>query len=874
MAQLPLRVLLVDNYDSYTFNLYHLLAAANHGVTPIVIKNDELTWEELRPQLVGQRAYDCVVISPGPGTPETPVDVGVCVPILRECEELPVLGVCLGHQALGFVHGARIVHAPEPVHGRRSEVEHSSHELFKHVPSGRDAGFEVVRYHSLALDVESLPDCLVATAWTVSTEGESNAERAKSVVMGVSHVFRPHHGVQFHPESVASSYGDTIAVNFLRLVEQHWQSKCESYGATVHAGMCSTSGSHEPMLHSQSGTQLLWRRLPGALAAVGDTDTLFMQLYGHSAQGSDTFWLDSASTEEGRARFSFMGGRGGSLWRRYMHRLTPGMQTGTLYVEHADGTLEEHTDTSFLEHLDKDLADQHCVTGADLADQHCVTGVRSLPFNFCGGYVGYLGYEMKAECEAPVSACQHDSPTPDAGFFFADRFLAIDHLTKDIYILALIPTGDPDKYALDWIDSIVDEVLQGRVDYLTSRRTTEGVDSMPPFKLKKSKQEYLADIQICQELINDGETYEVCLTTAMQRKPAPALPLELYRTLRRVNPAPYAAWLQFNDALSICCSSPERFLKLGSDGVLEAKPIKGTRPRAVTSEEDEAMRVRLQRSLKDRAENLMIVDLLRHDLGRVCEGGSVHVPALMAVESYATVHQLVSTIHGRKREDVSPVECVRAAFPAGSMTGAPKSRTMTIIDAVEGSSRGVYSGAIGFFSVSGTFDLNVVIRTAVVFNNEVTIGAGGAIVALSSPEEEFSEMLVKGGALLRAVGECEADNTPAAIDIGEEESRTRAAPARQMDADIADALGVISKENSQKKSASASRPRHVSCRAGNSVVAYLLTTLEVLSFDGVHAHAEFWPLLSPPLVSSLLVQSVLRHLYVGIKNQLAIHLYI
>jgi para-aminobenzoate synthetase len=356
------------------------------------------------------------------------------------------------------------------------------------------------------------------------------------------------------------------------------------------------------------------------------------------------------------------------------------------------------------------------------------------PFDFVGGYAGYLGYELKAECGAPAP---HRSSLPDAGLLFVDRFLAFDHEGRKVWLVAVAGSG-ADAAAEQWLDS-----MEAKLANVAAAPELRILDAPRSVRLLRGRNEYLRDIKACLAEIRDGESYEICLTNKVLLEADPD-PWQFYRVLRRVNPVPYAAFLQFN-GFAIACTSPERFLRIGADGWVESKPIKGTAPSSQAAQ-------LLAASEKDRAENLMIVDLLRNDLGRVCVPGTVSVPKLMDVESYATLHQLVSTIRGKLRPECSAVDCFRAAFPGGSMTGAPKLRTMAILDKLETEARGVYSGAIGYFSLNGAVDLNVVIRTAVLTEGRVEIGTGGGIVALSEPEVEFAEMLLKAESVTRAMG--------------------------------------------------------------------------------------------------------------------------
>ena len=466
--------------------------------------------------------------------------------------------------------------------------------------------------------------------------------------------------------------------------------------------------------------ELLVRRLD----ELHDAERAFAHLYGESP---DAFWLDSSSSGVGeRARFSFIGDSGGPLGAAI------DCDVGAGEVRVRRGGEVEVLRESIFDYLSRET-------------RRLRRPAADLPFDFDCGFVGYFGYELKADCDGDAA---HRSPTPDAAFVFADRLIAFDRLERRTYLLCLTePDGVGEGEG--WIEetSLRLASLPPLPDPAQAGAPSGGEPA--GFHLSRSHERYLDDIAACKRRLFEGDTYEVCLTNRILA-PSVADPLQLYRSLRRVNPAPFAAFLRFGE-VAVLSSSPERFLGVGRDRWVEARPIKGTRRRGQTPAEDARLAQQLRADEKSRAENVTIVNLLRNDLGIVCEYGTVRAPQPMQVETYETVHQLVSSVRGRLREEVEPPECIRACFPPGSMTGAPKKRTMEIIDELEGEARGVYSGAIGYLGLGGGCDLSVAIRTIVVNGESTSIGAGGAIVLQSDPEQEYEEMLLKARAPMRAL---------------------------------------------------------------------------------------------------------------------------
>jgi para-aminobenzoate synthetase len=678
-----MRTLLIDNHDSFTYNLYQYLAACN-GQEPIVVRNDEMTWDE-----VEQIAFDNIVISPGPGRPQRPSDLGLSADALRH-SKVPLLGVCLGHQAIAHHCGATVDLALRPMHGRVDRISHAQRDLFRGIPDR----FEAVRYHSLG--VTSLPAHLEPLAWAPD-----------GTLMALRHLRRPWWGVQFHPESICTEFGARLLRNFRELSEE-W---------ATHKPLANTMGSFVPPLSSQ-GTPLTLHAQ--CLDVLPDAAALFGVAF---AGASTAFWLDSSLADDGRARFSFMGDATGPRASTVSYRA----DTGELTVVRTDGT-SVHKQSVF-DYLQAQLADA------------APSATTALPFEFAGGFVGYFGYELRQELGSPTT---HRATTPDALWLMADRFVALDHERAQTWIVCLdeASLGYRNRaWMSDTAALLFDSPWEAEPIPQAPADASPGAAELD-WRIPLSR--YRDLILASQYEILQGETYELCLTNQLQGQ-GKLDALAAYRALRARNPAPYSAYLQHQD-LNILCASPELFLHVGLDRQVDAKPIKGTAARGSDSAEDAAIARHLREDEKTRAENLMIVDLLRNDLNRVCEVGTVHVPALFEVETFATVHQLVSTIRGTVKAHLSAVDVVKAAFPGGSMTGAPKIRTMGIIERLEEAARGVYSGSIGYLSLNGAAQLNIVIRTIVAHGNQITIGSGGAIIALSNPDEEVREIGLKAHA--------------------------------------------------------------------------------------------------------------------------------
>jgi para-aminobenzoate synthetase component 1 len=356
------------------------------------------------------------------------------------------------------------------------------------------------------------------------------------------------------------------------------------------------------------------------------------------------------------------------------------------------------------------------------------------------GVVGWVGYEVREETTGV--AVTRRSRHPEAAFLRVDRALVIDVESGRADLLAL-----GDRWAGDlaaWRDDLAARLAD-------PPPPTAGSPSAAEVRWRDDEATYLENVRACLDAIREGETYQICLTT-MAEVDGSFDEVASYLALRAASSSHHGGFLRIGGT-SLLSASPERFLEVDAEGMVRTRPIKGTRPRASIQVADEELAAELEESEKERAENVMIVDLMRNDLSRVCELGSVAVTSLLAVESYPAVHQLVSEVEGRLRAGLTAVDALGACFPAGSMTGAPKIRATQILDTLEAGPRGLYAGTFGFFGYDGQADLAMVIRSIVMDVDGASVGAGGGITTLSIPDEEYAEMRLKARAPLAALRE-------------------------------------------------------------------------------------------------------------------------
>ncbi len=447
------------------------------------------------------------------------------------------------------------------------------------------------------------------------------------------------------------------------------------------------------------------------------------------ARGPNAFLLESIEGGEKWGRFSILSGEASLVFESLGDRVRLTQ----------DGRVEE-----------RPTADPLAVL-SDLLRERRVAEVPGHP-RFEAGAVGYLAYDQVRHFEKLPPRVEDDLKLPEGRFLFSDCMTVFDNLSHTVKVFAVAPRGGSAEDSYRKAQARIEEEV-GRLKGPVPAEPAHPGGGQVAFESNVGQAAYESAVERAREYIRAGDIIQVVLSHRLSA-PVKSRPFDVYRALRVLNPSPYMYYLRFGD-VEVVGSSPELLVRVDGRDV-DVRPIAGTRPRGQTPAEDTALEQELLKNPKERAEHVMLVDLGRNDVGRVSEYGSVKTHEFMVVERYSQVMHIVSGVRGRLKAGTSPMDVVRACFPAGTVSGAPKIRAMEIIDELELFRRGIYAGAIGYFGFRNNFDLCIAIRTAVFMKGRVHIGVGAGVVADSDPEKEWQETMQKGRALMKAVEWAEA----------------------------------------------------------------------------------------------------------------------
>ncbi|KAL1306397.1 hypothetical protein AAFC00_005104 [Neodothiora populina] len=808
----PPRLLFLDAYDSFSNNIIVLLQEQlNATVETIHIDDERFATDDDAHFHTFLKGFDGVVAGPGPGDPRNPDHLGLIGRLWHVPDAicLPVLGICLGFQSLALAFGGSAERLVEPRHGLITELTHCDNGIFRGVGS-----VDATQYHSLHVRLdgsklartrdqlwqptESCPK-LAPLAWDLSDQ------RNGPVLMALKHSDKPFWGVQYHPESICTNAaGASVIKNWwfeaLAWSFQQAAAKAVAFGPPISASHafdtdssdCSESEGHDSSSRSSLDITSGFTLPTAHSTPVATRDSSRVRQERRSekrtvawrsigTEGSEvsaTVLLSALQDVQGRIILLESGTKHGVPVRPETGRFSilaclDGTPLSITYST-SRGTITSTLPGTTSE-VSGSIEDVWTTIDNFMDSNRAVDGPEVLPF--WGGLVGFVSYEAGLQTidvqPSPVSE-RH----PDVWFIQVERSVVIDHVEDKIFIQTI---RDHDH---DWVRhtvSVIDHSIHSVAlptnngDAFISKdsaREQQHESLQESMVSTPARDVYSHKIDTCQSGIRAGDSYELCLTdqtTVTFAQGAQPTAWELYGRLRNMNPAPFGAYMRFkggetHEDITILSSSPERFLSWSRTGKCQFRPIKGTvlKTDDMTREKAES----ILNSDKEQAENLMIVDLIRHDLHGVVGPGNVRVEKLMQVEEYETVYQLVSVIEGqlpstsrsfnasgeKNNKARTGLDVLAASLPPGSMTGAPKKRSCEILRDIEGSARSLYSGVIGYFDVGGGGDFSVVIRTAFQWSDEKKwrLGAGGAVTTLSTADGEYEEMMAKRASSLRA----------------------------------------------------------------------------------------------------------------------------
>ncbi|KAF9883305.1 hypothetical protein FE257_003763 [Aspergillus nanangensis] len=780
-------ILYIDAYDSFSYNVVAMLEESlDVNVTVMMIDSE---WPDGN-MIQFLQHYEAAVLGPGPGDPNIPQDIGIMKDIwdLNGAQLLPVFGICLGFQTLCLRHGIPIEQLPFPLHGQVHRISTSQKDIFENMQD-----VEVTLYHSLYAKADTQPKASPGNHIDYSHHDNSELDFLAWLSIGHGHLFptmtipmaarhktKPFWGVQFHPESCKSDREACTSI-----LKRWWElstiyNKMNGrgcYGTLRHN--ITNKGSDMASLPAAAFTMLNWSTSTSPRSAFRtlhaphiDAETISEKL---NKPGSTTVLFQS------NGRHSIISVPSPTSWRLEYYTSTNRMLLEKITAIHTslkepEAVVENHLSESEVWDVLRYLMEM----------KHVVTGDATIPF--WGGFLGYFSYEMGLAClnrpkthantHCPSSPSESPENLADVNLLWTERSVILDNETGKITIQS---TREEDDLSSGWLDETVRNLTQ-----LCSTSTTEleaeSISTDPGYLdsiLREGvirfpdEQTYLDQVETCKSQLKAGESYELCLTcetsvtlpSVNSRDGRVYFPWELYKRLRRYNPAAFSAYAKLGN-VKIVSSSPECFLNWDRSNTLEMKPMKGTvrKSAGMTLE----MAKTILGSTKEMAENLMIADLIRHDLYGICGSGGVHVEKLLEVEDHGRVYQMITHVKGKvdrsrpgfavrhmphlqESSSMSPygLTALKNCLPPGSMTGAPKERSCMHLSSIEARNRGIYSGVMGFLDLGGGGSFSVLIRTAFTSSDDTDdehqwrIGAGGAVTTLSTAEGEWDEMLTK-----------------------------------------------------------------------------------------------------------------------------------
>ena len=770
-----LQILYIDAYDSFTNNIVGLLERSLDVLVTVVKIDDPQVTKNLESYL---SSFTAVVVGPGPGDPRNPKDVGLINQLwkLEDCNLLPVLGICLGFQSLALAFGAKVEQLQVSRHGLVTPVSHCRVDIFEDVEND----FAATQYHSLCVNLDdklnndaldlwkarkSCPH-LIPLAWDLRDDHNGH------VLQALRHDTKPFWGLQYHPESICTDEPGAAVVSRWWMSTLRWLSArsplhfdhgCVKDRLRQHAWRYPTiSLPHAHLLHGNTSTVKAGLAVPlrprfrsGLLQSasfVAGQVTIVKLCEMLKLEEQEVIILDSQQT---KGQFSILGlvlpqQTLKVAFNVHDHHFT--FSVGT--VQLAKIYLSDESEVWSLFH--------------EILQIHNMPGVVESPSPFCGGLMGYISYEAGLNTIGFRSSSKDfRSKAPDMNFALIQRSIVVDHINGCVYAQSLLPDDGPWLSEIGSLLKSLSQPVDGPYHLISPKASSLKQPNKPLTSQKPSQDEILRYFQSgtikqpakndyrrkvlhCQDFLHAGDSYELCLTelttVSIPKNDELDHPWTLYKDLRRRNPAPFGAYIRLGGS-TILSSSPERFLSWDRYGKCQMRPIKGTVRKSKEMTYDLAKAI--LNTSKERAENLMIVDLVRHDLSGVVGAQNCRVSKLMQVEEYETVYQLVTVIEGQIPQSIpykdnrnfdymdryecgvpkapsrdissipSGIDILHAALPPGSMTGAPKKRSCEILHEIEDQkARGIYSGVLGYMDIRGGGDFSVIIRTAFRWDEE------------------------------------------------------------------------------------------------------------------------------------------------------------